>query len=142
MSVILAQTDTTIGFLSQDAASLARIKGRKSDKPFLKVFASLALLQKSLRVPIKYRTTLRHARRTTFVIKNQAIRYVNDPSHSRLIQKYGWLYSTSANQSGHEYNRDFCFQHSDIIIEDARRFNPSKPSQIYRLTPTQLKKLR
>ncbi|MGZ5208525.1 MAG: hypothetical protein ACXWB0_05845 [Sulfuricurvum sp.] len=142
MSVILAQTDTTIGFLSQDAISLARLKGRKSDKPFLKVFASLSLLQKSIRVPIKYRTTLRHARRTTFVIKNQAIRYVNDFSHSRLIQKYGWLYSTSANQSGHEHNRDFCFQNSDIIIEDARGFSLTKPSQIYRLTSTKLQKLR
>lgn len=142
MSVILAQTDTTVGFLSQDGSLLARLKRREDGKPFLKVFASLALLQKSLRVPIKYRTALRHARRTTFVIKNQAIRYVSDPSHSRLIQKYGWLYSTSANESGKEYNRDFCIQHSDILIEDARGFNPSEPSHIYRLTSTRYRKLR
>ncbi len=142
MAVILAQTDTTVGFLSQEGSLLARLKGRENGKPFLKVFASLSLLQNSVRVPIKYRTYVRHARRTTFVIKNQAFRYVNDSSHSRLIQKYGWLYSTSANQSGHEYNRDFCIQYSDIIIEDARGYKSSEPSHIYRLTPTKLQKLR
>ncbi|HEX5710880.1 MAG TPA: Sua5/YciO/YrdC/YwlC family protein [Sulfuricurvum sp.] len=142
MSIILAQTDTTVGFLSQDSNALAHIKGRESTKPFLKVFASLSLLQSTIRVPIKYRTFVRHARRTTFVIKNQAIRYVNDPSHARLIQKYGWLYSTSANPSGREYDREFCISHSDMLIEDSRGFTPCEPSHIYRLTPTQFKKLR
>lgn len=142
MSVILTQTDTTVGFLSQDALLLARLKKRDEGKPFLKVFASLSRLQSSLRVPLKYRTTLRHARRTTFVIKNQAVRYINDDVHSQLIQKYGWLYSTSANESGKEFDSVFCLQYSDTVIEDARGFTPSEPSHIYRLTSMQLKKLR
>lgn len=142
MSIILTQTDTTVGFLSQDSTSLAQIKGRESGKPFLKVFASLAELQKSLRIPLKYRSKVRHARKTTFVIKNQAVRYVNDSIHSRLIQKYGWLYSTSANESGKEYDRNFCISHSDIRIEDCRGFTSSEPSHIYRLTSTQYQKLR
>lgn len=142
MSVILAQTDTTVGFLSQDGSLLARLKGRGNGKPFLKVFASLALLQNTVRIPIKYRTYVRHAHRTTFVIKNQAFRYVSNTPHARLIQKYGWLYSTSANESGKEYDRDFCIHNSDILIEDARGFNPSEPSRIYRLTATRFKKLR
>ncbi|MCX6074440.1 MAG: hypothetical protein NTY39_08985 [Campylobacterales bacterium] len=142
MSLILTQTDTTVGFLSQDGSLLSKIKGRESGKPFLKVFASLADLQTSLRVPIRYRRTVRHARKTTFVIKNQAVRYINDGIHSRLIQKYGWLYSTSANESGKEYDRDFCIAHSDIRIEDRRGFFPTEPSSIYRLTSTQYQKLR
>ncbi|MCX6062534.1 MAG: hypothetical protein NT103_09835 [Campylobacterales bacterium] len=142
MSIILAQTDTTIGFLSQDSASLARLKGREEGKPFLKVFASLNLLQSTVRVPLKYRSWIRHARHTTFVIKNQAVRYVNDSAHARLIQKYGWLYSTSANESGHEYDKNFCLIHSDHIIEDSRGFNSSSPSKIFRLTSLQSKKLR
>ncbi|MFA6143249.1 MAG: Sua5/YciO/YrdC/YwlC family protein [Sulfurimonas sp.] len=142
MSIILTQTDTTVGFLSQDSTSLAQIKGRENGKPFLKVFASLAELQKSLRIPLKYRSKVRHARKTTFVIKNQAVRYVNDSIHSRLIQKYGWLYSTSANESGKEYNRDFCISHSDIRIEDKHEFTPTEPSHIYHLTATRLEKLR
>jgi tRNA A37 threonylcarbamoyladenosine synthetase subunit TsaC/SUA5/YrdC len=142
MSLILTQTDTTVGFLSQDSALLATVKGRENNKPFLKVFASLKELQKSLHIPARYRSRLRHARKTTFVVKNQAVRYVNDGVHSHLIQKYGWLYSTSANESGKEYNRDFCITHSTIRIEDNRGFTPSEPSHIYHLTPTRLKKLR
>ncbi len=142
MPIILAQTDTTVGFLSQDSASLARLKGREEGKPFLKVFASLNVLQSTVRVPLKYRSWVRHAQHTTFVIKNQALRYVSDPTHSRLIQKYGWLYSTSANESGHEYDPDFCLTHSDTIIEDFRGFSSSAPSKIFRLTATQSKKLR
>ena len=142
MPVILAQTDTTIGFLSQDSADLVRLKGREEGKPFLKVFASLSTLQANIRIPLKYRTWVRHAQRTTFVIKNQAVRYVSDPFHALLIQKHGWLYSTSANQSGCAYNRDFCVTHSDIIVEDSRGFFSSSPSKIYRLSPTQYKKLR
>lgn len=142
MSIILAQTDTTVGFLSQDSAALARLKGREKGKPFLKVFASLNVLQSTVRVPLKYRSWMRHARQTTFVIKNQAIRYVSDSTHSRLIQKYGWLYSTSANKSGRNYDRDFCISHSDIIIEDSRGFSSSTPSKIFKLTAIQSKKLR
>jgi tRNA A37 threonylcarbamoyladenosine synthetase subunit TsaC/SUA5/YrdC len=142
MSIILSQTDTTVGFLSQDSTSLARIKGRESGKPFLKVFASFSLLKNIIRVPLKHRSWVRQARQTTFVIKNQAFRHVSDPSHARLIQKYGWLYSTSANPSGQKYDRDFCISHSDILIEDSRGFFPCEPSHIYRLTPTQFKKLR
>jgi len=142
MSLILTQTDTTVGFLSQDSTLLAQIKGREEGKPFLKVFASLEQLQQSLRIPLRYRSTVRHARKTTFVIKNQAVRYVNDGVHSRLIQKYGWLYSTSANESGKEYDRDFCIAHSDIRLEDKRGFTPTEPSRIYRLTATHIKKLR
>jgi tRNA A37 threonylcarbamoyladenosine synthetase subunit TsaC/SUA5/YrdC len=142
MPIILAQTDTTVGFLSQDALALERIKRRPAGKPFLKVFDSLALLQNTLRVPLKHRPWVRHARRTTFVIKNQAVRYVSDPEHSHLIQKYGWLYSTSANESGCDYDKAFCFSHSDILVEDSRGFYPSLPSQIFRITSTQFKKLR
>ncbi len=142
MSIILAQTDTTVGFLSQDSASLARLKGREKGKPFLKVFASFSLLKDSVRIPLKYRSWVRHAKQTTFVIKQQAFRHVCDASHAHLIQKYGWLYSTSANESGQEYNREFCLSHSDIIIEDFRGFVPSSPSEIFQLTSTKFKKLR
>lgn len=142
MPVILAQTDTTVGFLSQDTASLIHAKGREEGKPFLKAFASLSTLQENIRIPLKYHSWVRHARRTTFVIKNQAVRYVRDPSHSRLIQKYGWLYSTSANQSGYDYDKDYCLSHCDIMIEDSRGFFSSSPSKIYRLTSKKFKKLR
>lgn len=142
MHLILAQTDTTVGFLSQDASRLARAKGREEGKPFLKVFASLKTLQEHTRIPLKYRTWFRHARKTTFVLKNQAFRYVSEEPHSSLISKYGWLYSTSANESGKHFDRRFCEEHSDIIIEDSRGLQEHEPSKIFKLTSTQFKQLR
>jgi tRNA A37 threonylcarbamoyladenosine synthetase subunit TsaC/SUA5/YrdC len=142
MPIILAQTDTTVGFLSQESASLIRLKGRDETKPFLKVFASLSLLKQTLRVPLKYRSTVRHAKKTTFVINNQAIRYVQEGNHARLIERYGWLYSTSANESGKIYDPHFCYEHSDIIIEDSRGLTQCEPSTIIRLSATQSQQLR
>lgn len=142
MHLILAQTDTTVGFLSQDASALAQLKGREEGKPFLKVFASFKILQQHSRIPLKYRAWVRHAKRTTFVIKNQAIRYVNGTPHADLVAHYGWLYSTSANESGKHYDQNFCEQHSDRVIEDAKGFQECAPSSIFRLTSTQFQQLR
>ncbi len=142
MHLILTQTDTTVGFLSQDALRLAATKGREEKKPFLKVFASLKTLQEHTRIPLKHRIWFRHARQTTFVIKNQAYRYVDKEPHASLIAKYGWLYSTSANESGKDFNRSFCESHSDLIIEDSSGLHESSPSTIFKLTTTQSKKLR
>ena len=142
MHLILTQTDTTVGFLSQDASRLASTKGRDANKPFLKVFASLKTLQEHARVPLKHRIWFRHARQTTFVIKEQAYRYVDQEPHASLIAKYDWLYSTSANESGKNFDRSFCEPYSDLIIEDSAGLYESSPSKIFQLTTTQSKKLR
>lgn len=142
MPIILTQTDTTVGFLSQDASLLIRAKKRDEGKPFLKVFASLKVLQEHTRVPLKHRKWFRHARKTTFVIHNQAIRYASQEPHASLIAKYGWLYSTSANESGKHFERSYCEAQSDLIIEDSRGLNECSPSKIYKLTSTKFKRLR
>ena len=96
MSLYLAQTDTTVGFLSQDAGRLFEAKGRDQNKPFLKVFCELHVLKAQLRVPLVHRRRV-HARKTTFIVKNQAFRYVTE---TRPIPRPpGWFYS-SANASG------------------------------------------
>lgn len=140
--IILAQTDTTVGFLSQDASRLEHIKMRSHDKPFLKVYAELKVLRRDIRLPALHKHRVRHSKKTTFVVKNQAFRYVKDPEHARLIQRYGWLYSTSANESGKRYESTFCRSISDIIIEDHRGLNEQSASKIFRLTSTRLKQLR
>lgn len=140
--IILAQTDTTVGFLSQNSKRLEEIKMRSGDKPFLKVYAELKNLSRDIRIPSLHKHRVRHSKKTTFVVKNQAFRYVRDPEHAGLIQRYGWLYSTSANESGKGYERGFCRAVSDIIIEDYRGLSEQSASKIFRLTPSSLKKLR
>ena len=141
-SVLLAQTDTTVGFLSQDAQRLQEIKKRDNTKPFLKVFSNFKTLRQNIRIPIIHKHLVRYSRKTTFIVKNQAFRYIDDPEHSHLIERYGWLYSTSANESGKEYDELFCQSISDHVVEDYRGLSERSASKIFRLTPTRLVQLR
>ncbi|MDO9056793.1 MAG: hypothetical protein Q7U69_09625 [Sulfuricurvum sp.] len=140
--ILLAQTDTTVGFLSQNAKRLEEIKMRSGDKPFLKVYAELKNLSRDIRIPPLHKHRVRHSQKTTFVVKNQAFRYVRTPEHAALIKPYRWLYSTSANESGKSFDETFCRFVSDIIIEDHRGLSEQSASKIFRLTPSHLKQLR
>ncbi len=141
--VYLAQTDTTVGFLSQDAARLAHIKGRAPTKPFLITVATLAQLKNFARIPAKHRKRVRHAKRTTFVYPNgQAVRYVGEGAHQKFLQKFGWMYSTSANPSGGEFDEAWARKQADVIVEDNRGFCEGRPSHIVKLGKVKKRKLR
>lgn len=142
MKVLLAQTDTTVGFLSQSAEKLREAKLRDEAKPFLKVFCAFHTLTEQLRIPNTHKRRVRYARKTTFIIKDQAFRYVTDPEHARLIARYGWLYSTSANESGASFDLSFCYDRADMIIEDAQGLSERSSSKIYRLGRYRVKRLR
>lgn len=142
MKVLLAQTDTTVGFLSQNADRLREAKMRSESKPFLKVFCELRTLQQQHRIPDAHKRLVRYARKTTFIVKNQAFRYVTDPEHARLIGRYGWLYSTSANETGSSYDSDYCSDRADCIIEDERGLAELSPSRIFKLGRHRFLKLR
>ncbi len=143
MSIILIQTDTTVGFVSQDAASLEEAKQRSSTKQFLKVYPSFKKFKhNNNRVPVKFKTMFRRSFNTTFIIKNRASRVVKDKIHLKFLKKYDWLYSTSANRSGCDFNISYCLSHSDIIIQDSRGFVQNKPSKIYKLANSTIKRVR
>lgn len=115
---------------------------RDTAKPFLKVFSDFQTLTKHARIPNEHKNWVRRAKKTTFIVKNQAFRYVNDPSHAALIAHYGWLYSTSANPSGGSYESDFCAQNADWIVEDDRGLSELSPSHIFKLGHRRFQKLR
>ncbi|MEA3374216.1 MAG: hypothetical protein U9Q62_11085 [Campylobacterota bacterium] len=141
--VLLAQTDTTVGFLSKNSDALIRVKERPSHKQFLKVYAQWKTFKADGgRIPKAQRSYLRRAEKTTFIIKGNAYRVVNSGEHHNLLRPYGWLYSTSANQSGKEYERSFCEASADIIVEDFRGFKESLPSSIELLGKRKRRKLR
>lgn len=142
MKILLAQTDTTVGFLSQSAEKLREAKIREESKPFLKVFASFQALREQVRIPNAHKRRVRHSRLTTFVVKNQAFRYVGGSEHAVLVERYGWLYSTSANLSGGSFDPAFCRGRADWIIEDSRGLSERASSKIYRLGRNRLKRLR
>jgi tRNA A37 threonylcarbamoyladenosine synthetase subunit TsaC/SUA5/YrdC len=141
--VLLVQTDTTVGLLSDDADTLSRIKKRPKSKPFLKVYSSFQKFRADARrVPSRYKNFVRRAKKTTFILKNNAWRIVKEERHRSIIKYSSWLYSTSANESGMHFERNFCMQNSDIVIEDFKGLFEASPSKLYKMGKKRLLKMR
>ena len=141
--VYLAQTDTTVGFLSQDAQKLSEIKERPSHKPFIQSFDSLkTYTQMGGRVPNRHKSRLRRSSSTTFVVNNRAIRIVADGKHHQLLSKHGWFFSTSANEKSKTYESGFAEQKADVVVEDERGLFEGTASNIYQINSKKIRRLR
>ena len=141
--IVLTQTDTTVGFLSQNESKLQTIKDRNSSKPFIKVYKNFkALSHDKKRVPNSKKSLLRRARKTTFIVKELAFRVSDDSLNSSLLREAKWNYSTSANEAGKNFKRDFCEEKTDIIIEDKNSLFEGSSSSLYRINSKKIKRLR
>jgi tRNA A37 threonylcarbamoyladenosine synthetase subunit TsaC/SUA5/YrdC len=140
--VILAQTDTTVGFLSQNQEKLSSIKNRPPSKPYLKNFFSLKTLKQHLRVPKEHKKAIRRAKKTTFIVKNQAFRVAKPKVSSKIYDDLKWCYSTSANKSGFDFDESFAKEMADIIIIDCYGLKENPPSCIIKLNSKKRLKLR
>lgn len=141
--VYLAQTETTVGFLSQNAEALARTKNRPQGKPFLISVDSLNTLRSFTRVPKHHKNRVRRTQKTTFVYPcGLAIRVVKDEEHLQFLKKFKWSYSTSSNPSGKGFNEAFAIEKADVIVFTCKGFFEDKPSTIYKLGKRKLRKLR
>jgi len=140
--IYLAQTDTTVGFLSQNESELKRIKPR-DDKPFLLTTTTFKTLKSLTRVPKKFRRLVRKSKKTTFVYpNNKAIRVVKSTLHYNFLKDFDYLYSTSANKSGKSYDEHFAKNIADVIVEDKRGLYQDAPSNLFKLSSKLKKKLR
>ena len=135
---MLMQTDTTVGFISQNHAKLSEIKSRPKKKPFIKVLSS----SKELRVPSRFKKELRRSKRTTFIVNSQAFRISNKTQNSQILRNISWHYSTSANEANKKFDRDFCEQNADIIIENIDRLKELGSSKLIKLTNYKKRRLR
>ena len=141
--VFLVQTDTTVGLLSQSSQKLADIKERPADKPFVQVCASLKTLKTLTRVPKKHKNRVRRAEKTTFAYSDsKAIRVVKERAHADFIKPFKWFYSTSANEKGLSYEKEFAKVKSDIIIENSKGLFEGESSSIYKLSRDKMRRLR
>jgi len=140
---ILTQTDTTVGFLSQNANKLFEIKSRDNSKPFIKVYCDFkTLLLHKHRIPQNQKTLVRRSKKTTFIIKNRAFRVSNNNLNSTLLDKLDWCYSTSANESGKKFDRKFCEEKVDMIIEDKNLLTEQSSSTLIKINNLKKRKLR
>ena len=141
--VILSQTDTTVGFLSQDADKLYEIKSRKNTKPFIKVYSTFHdFLSTNNRVPNKFKNIVRRSKKTTFIVNNRAFRIAKPILNSQILRDLKWHYSTSANETGKNYERTFCEKKADIIIENKNGLYEHSSSSLIKLSQTKRRKLR
>jgi len=141
--VFLVQTDTTVGLLSQNHQASAQIKERSEKKPFVTVTSSLKILKTLARVPVKHKNLVRRSKKSTFVYSNnRAIRVVKDKNHAQFIKPFSWFYSTSANEKGLSFHKEFAFMKSDIIVENNQGLFEGESSSIYRLYKEKLERLR
>ncbi len=139
--IFLTQTDTTIGFVSQDANRLNAIKQRPANKHYIKAVNSLKTLKTFTRIPQKYKKKVRRAKKTTFIMPNKhSYRVIYDKHHLLLLNRLKWVYTTSANLSGMTYDENFAKHVADIIIEPLKK--NTKASKIYQLSKTNCKRIR
>ena len=139
--LILTDTDTTIGFLAQDAERLHYTKDRSDKRPYLTALPSLRELKRRVRIPRKLRPRVRHSRKTTFIFPNgRSFRIVRDPRHLLLLRRLGWAYSTSANPSGAPYDEAWARSVADLVVEPLGR--PGAPSRILKLGKRRIRKIR
>ncbi|MEA1955631.1 MAG: Sua5/YciO/YrdC/YwlC family protein [Campylobacterota bacterium] len=142
-SIILTQTDTTVGFLSQDAKKLYEIKSRDNSKPFIKVYKDFkTFLSLKNRVPQNKKNLIRRSKKTTFIVNNKAFRITKNKLNSQILNKLSWCYSTSANESGKNFNQEFCINKADIIIDDTNGLRENNSSSLLKLNDSKIRKLR
>jgi tRNA A37 threonylcarbamoyladenosine synthetase subunit TsaC/SUA5/YrdC len=137
------QTDTTVGFSSQNEAKLAEIKSRQSTKPFIKLYQNFkTLLADGIRVPNSQKNRIRRSKKTTFIVKSQSFRVAPTQYDSNILRFLSWSYSTSANEAGKNFQRDFCEKNADIIIEDKNSLFEGRASTLYKVNAIKIKRLR
>jgi len=141
-SLFLTQTDTTIGFVSQDPNKIDKAKKRKPNKHYIKVVNSLETLKSFTRVPNKHKNRVRRAKRTTFIMPNGlSFRVVKDREHNLLLNRLKWVYSSSANLSGSGYDEGYAKDKAEVIISFSEQQN-GQASKIYRLSQNNIRSIR
>ncbi|CAA6828467.1 MAG: TsaC protein (YrdC domain) required for threonylcarbamoyladenosine t(6)A37 modification in tRNA [uncultured Sulfurovum sp.] len=139
--VFLTQTDTTIGFVSQNKSKLTIIKKRPSYKHYIKAVNSLQTLKTFTRVPSSHKNRVRRAKKSTFIMPNGlSYRVIKDKHHLLLLNRLKWVYTTSANLSNESYDEIFARDAADIIVEPLH--NENSASKIYKLRNHHLKRIR
>jgi len=139
--VFLTQTDTTIGFVSQNSEKITAIKQRPTYKHYIKAVNSLETLNHFTRVPSSHKNTVRRAKKTTFIMPNgHSYRVVQDKHHLLLLNRLTWAYTTSANLSGKSYDESFAREHADVVIEPLTQ--SKEASTIVKLGKYRIKRIR
>ena len=140
--LFLTQTDTTIGFVSQNSFKVDEAKKRLPNKHYIRVVNSLETLKSFTRVPNAHKNRVRRAKRTTFIVPDgHSYRVVKDTEHNLLLDRLKWVYSSSANLSGAVYSEAYAKEEAEVIVSSPKRVN-GRASKIYRLGQKKMRLIR
>ena len=138
----LTQTDTTIGFVSQDSSKIDKAKKRPPNKYYICVVNSLKTLQQFTRVPTKYKNRVRRSKRTTFIMPNgMSFRVIKESEHNLLLDRLGWAFSSSANLSGAGYDEWYARDRAEVIVASPLS-SMGEASKIYLLSNCAIRLIR
>lgn len=142
--VYLVQTDTTVGFSSNNDERLSAIKQRDKNQKILKTVNSFKTLQSFTSVPKKFRKFVKNSKKTTFIYPNLNSFRVVDSSNNFIdfINKFKILSSTSANKTSCSFDYEFALNKVDVIVENKYGFFETNSSKIYKIGKKNIKKLR
>lgn len=143
--ITLSQTDTTVGFISNNHNKLSDVKQRPRIQPFINVTTSLKNTSSIGRVPKKFRKLVRHSSKTSFILKNKKIsfRVIKNHPHSNLLKKMtSPIFSSSANLTKEKFDMNFASKNSDIIHYSKYDFSEKSASKIYILGKNKKKRVR
>ena len=65
-----------------------------------------------------------------------------DTPHFDFLNKFEFLYSSSANRHRDSFDYSFAYKRADIIIEDKSGLSPKSASSLYKLNKKKIQKLR
>ncbi len=142
--VYLVQSDTTVGFLSNDDKKLSGIKKRSSAQKILQVIDSFSTLKLHTRVPNKYKKLVRNTNKTTFIYPMQeSFRVVPaNLHHNQFVSKFKKMYSTSANETTKEFDFEYAYSQADVIVFEDNNFYEANSSKIFKISKCKIQKIR
>lgn len=135
--IILAQSDTTVGFFSTDYRELNRVKNRALSRPVIALVDSFCALKTAVRVPNIHKNSVRRSKKTTFIY--------GDLNSYRVVKNLPFkhqIYSTSANIASKKFDETWAKNVSDVWIVSPDGFSEHKPSDLIKLGKKTKKKLR
>jgi tRNA A37 threonylcarbamoyladenosine synthetase subunit TsaC/SUA5/YrdC len=143
-SVYLVQTDTTVGFSSNDNEKLAVLKKRPIEQKILRTVDSFATLKSFARVPNNHKKRVRNSKNSTFIYPNkESFRVITkDCKFYDFIKKFKVLYSSSANETKKSFDENYAKNISDIVVIDKNGFYEDRPSALFKLNKNKCKKIR
>jgi tRNA A37 threonylcarbamoyladenosine synthetase subunit TsaC/SUA5/YrdC len=142
--VYLVQSDTTVGFLSNDDKKLSDIKKRSSAQKILQVIDSFSTLKLHTRVPNKYKKLVRNTNKTTFIYPTkESFRVVPENlHHNQFVSKFKKMYSTSANETTKEFDFEYAYSQADVIVFEDNNFYEANSSKIFKISKCKIQKIR